>query len=558
MKKFTSLLFIFISFASVNAQWTADTSVNTLVSSHNHNAGDMNAVATSDGRTFVAFWKSVPAPVNFELRVQLLDENGMQKFGPEGILVSNTIPMHTTGTLPLKLVVDTQNNLYVGLFGTGPVGNLGYHLGYVFKVSPTGTSLWNGSNGINLGEVSFVPSILPLANHDVLVHYMPDLSQTAISKIQRFTETGTPIWSTPISVLPSNGLSDTAPADMYELSNQDFMVVFHTRLGSDVTNLYAQKYNAGGVAQWTTPTQLSNKRTSYGEFYSGAQDGDVVYYAFSGSDGIRYDSFVQRINPDGSVPWGINGKDFDINQTLWEKDPKIVVSPGSQYIWAISTYTPSTQDLKGEYVQKFDKITGARQFTDNAKQVFAVDNNFRNHVSDLRLVNDQPFFLIKSVLDNSSNPTFLYAVLLNSLGDFVWPEHFLPVATFAAPKTNVVFTKPVNNTSIAVFVEPKVSGQPKIYAQKFTPSTLSAIDFEASENAVMIYPNPAHSSFTIKVTSFIKNIAIYNMLGQKVFNKDLADSPEINISTLNWSRGTYIINIESTDNKIHTEKLFKE
>ncbi|MGH2665359.1 T9SS type A sorting domain-containing protein [Flavobacterium sp.] len=545
MKKIT-LLFALLTCFYANAQWTTDTAVNTLVI--NKISSDSQSIATSDGKTFIVFWKQVPAPINFELRVQLLDSDGYQQFGPEGMLISNTIPM-STSTVIWKIAIDSQNSLYVGATGTA---NGAGNPGFVYKISSNGTMLW-GQNGISLGA-AYLPTMLPLANGDVIINYWTGNGQ---SKIQRFTSDGAPIWATPVSVMSDNGTNATTPANMYELSNQEIMVVFHKKLSFGVaSNLFAQKYNANGIAQWAAPTQLSNKGTAYNSLYSSTQDGNVIYYGYSGATGTRYDSYLQRINTDGTIPWGINGVDFDTNQTFYEMDTKVACTPGSQYVWSISKYTTSSQSSTGEFVQKFDKITGERQFTANAKQVYPVNTNYKNHTGDLYLVNDNPYFLIKSGIDNGVSPIPLNMVQLDSNGNFSWPEEFLPVATFSASKGRIVLNKPFNNESVVVFVEEKMSGEPRIYAQKFISPALSTNDFEVTDS-FQLYPNPTNAIFTIKGNTSIQSVSIYNALGQQIYSNETAYTAKLTIGTNDWAKGLYIVNV-ATDNGIQkTIKLIK-
>ncbi|UOK41988.1 MULTISPECIES: T9SS type A sorting domain-containing protein [Flavobacterium] len=554
MKKITFLLLFLVSFLSGNAQWTTDTAVNTLVADVIN--FDQYVVKCPNGSTYVVFWKQVTTGGNFELRVQLLDVNGVRKFGPEGMLISNTVPM-STFTITSGVAGDSKNNLYVSVGGTSTPSNPPI---FAYKINQEGNMLW-GPNGISVGN-GYQPTILPLENinenGNVLISYMNSAGGPA--KLQKYTAAGVPVWASPVDVLSDIPASRTAPASFFELSNQQVMLVFHKITTGTNSFLFAQKFNTDGLAQWAAPTRLADKGTNFNNpSYGGVQDGDVVYYGYSGKTGTRSDSFMQRINPDGAIPWGINGVDFDTNATMYETDAQIAFAPGSQYVWAMSNYTPSSQDLRGEYIQKFDKITGARQFTDNAKQVFPVDNNYRCHAGKLQLINDNPFFLITEGFASGTTPLAVKAVLLNSNGDFTWPEQSLPVATFSATKGYITLTKPVNNSeAVVVFTEPKVSGQNRIYAQKFVFPTLGVNDFEDAENAVLLYPNPASSYFNIKAASTIKTIAVYNMLGQNVLTKDFVDSMELNIPTQNWSRGLYTISIETTDNKTLTRKLLKE
>jgi len=541
MKKITLLLAL-LACAFANAQWVTDTAVNTLVA--DSASDDAKSIGTSDGKTFVVFWKSVAAPTNYELRVQLLDAAGVQQFGTDGMLVSNTVPM-STFTYVWKLTIDKDDNLYVCVTGSG-AGNPGY----IFKIDTAGNSAWE--NGLNLGA-GLVPTVLPLQNGDVIVSYWPGSGK---AKMQRFTAAGTPVWANPTDITGASITSATIPADLYELSGGDYTVVFHQKFNFGISsNLYFQKYSqANGIQTWEVPTQVSDKGTVYNATYSGAQDGDVIYYGYSGATGLRYDGYVQRINPDGTTPWGINGMDFDTNTTNYETDTKIAFAPGSDYVWAIARYTPSTQDVYGEYVQKFDKVTGARQFTDNAKEVFEIDADSRNHIGDLFLQDDEPLFLIKTGMDNGVSPVTLSGVLLDENGNATG-ETPIPVATFAASKGRVTLNKPVNGQTVAVFTEQKQPGETKIYAQHFATAVLANETFD-SVAGIRVYPNPASGIFTVDGSAGIESVAIFNATGQLI-HEDKAAVAGIRIDSGNWSNGIYMINITTKDGSRNSVKLVK-
>jgi len=85
MKKiYTTLLFGMISL-HVMCQWTTNTLVNTEASGTN--AGTCETVNTSDGKTWMAYFKAIGAPNYYEMRAQLLDKHGVKQLGPEGMLV---------------------------------------------------------------------------------------------------------------------------------------------------------------------------------------------------------------------------------------------------------------------------------------------------------------------------------------------------------------------------------------------------------------------------------------------------------------------------------------
>jgi hypothetical protein len=536
MKNLFTIISLFV-FLSVNAQWTADTEVNTLVV--DSEGGDMKAIGTSDGQTYVVFWKVVAPPVNYELRMQLLDTDGTQLLGSDGMLVSNTIPM-STFTVIWSIVTDTNDNLYIGVTGTG-----GGDPAYAFKMDTGGNHLW-GSGGVNVGS-GFAVTILPLSSGEAIVSWFPG----AESVMQKYDSSGNAVWGSTQPIVESG--NNTVPGNIFELSAGDYIVVFHRLTFGINSFLYAQRYNSNGVAQWTNPTQLSNYGTVFNTTYSGLQDGDVVYMGYKASPGTRFDSFLQRLNDDGSLPWGINGSDFDTNQTDYEMDTQIAFETGSQYLWAVCTYTNTSQGMKGEYVQKFDKTTGARQLSENAKLVYAIGSE-KIHAGSLQLKNDSPLFLLKSGIDNGVTPTTLGVVFLDDNGDFVWPEESRPVATFMANKSRIHFTKRVNNQSVAVFIEEK-SVEPKIYAQNFIDELLASEEFEV-ENRVF-YTNPVQNELIIESASEIESAIIYNSLGQAIFEANYHSEKTITIPSEAWDSGLYFVTVKSNEGKRFQLKIIK-
>ena len=444
------LLFLFIGGSMMCwSQWTSQTNVNTLAASSS--SSDMKTIGTTSGKTAIVFWKVVPGPVNYELRMQVLDVNGQQMLGPDGVLVSNNMNM-STSTAIMKIATDQNENIYIGATGT----NGG--IAYAFKLNINGVHQW-GSNGINLGA-GYMITIKPLSNGEALI------ARNASNQIlyQKYSSSGVPIWPSELQV--SNGSSNNkSPADIFELSNQDFILVFHTFSFGISSTLWAQKYSSTGTPIWPNPIQLSNKTTQWNTLYSSTQDQDVVYYGYKAATGTHFDSFLQRINADGTLPWGINGSDFDFTTIRNEMDTRIAFQSGSNFVWSVCNYASPSQGDFGVYVQKFNKLTGARQFSDTAKAIYYIGTS-RVSAGDLLLVNDQPVFLMKDGFDNGATPTTLNACYLNQNGDFVWPTEYMPMATFSASKSRIHFSKNSSASVVASFIEEKTSGIPKIYAQR--------------------------------------------------------------------------------------------
>jgi len=89
-----------------------------------------------------------------------------------------------------------------------------------------------------------------------------------------------------------------------------------------------------------------------------------------------------------------------------------------------------------------------------------------------------------------------------------------------------------------------------------TSATLSIEDNEIAQ-PFKVYPNPTSGILNIKTSLDIDNIAVFNLLGQRVanFNQNSISNNSINLSEL--SQGLYIIKISAGD-KAQTFKITKE
>lgn len=537
MKKLLTLFIALSIFSVEKAQWNPILDQNFMVTD---GGGSSFAATTSDGKTYIGYWKKVPAPVNYELWVQILDQGGNKQLGAEGIKVSDQIPM-STYTVMERTAVDSSDNLYIGVTGTG-----GGNPGYVFKITPQGNSVW--PNGISLGE-GYLPTILPLPEGDIVVGYFPPSQKH--TKVQRFNASGQPVWITPTQIVSDDATKNTVPADLFKLKGDECEIIFHKQLSFGTTSyLFAQKLNliSGGLL-WDTAKQITTKSTAYNAKYSGAVDSNVVYYGYSTGENMRFDGYLQKINPDSSLPWGAFGVDFDTHQTYFEKDMKIAFSSGSSYIWSIANYSSSSQGENGEFVQKFNKNTGERLFTDNAKQVFPVDNMSMFHYDGLQLVNDKPYFVVQKRIGTTLNIS-LNAVLLDSNGDFEWPQHYLPLATFAASKGYISVLKPINGQGVVVFqeaknVETSLSG---IYAQNLMlpNGTMGTHETSSHNSNIRLYPNPAIDLIYVDGIRD-QDFSIYNTVGQLV-KSGFMKQGEIDVRDL--KQGIYILKLKEKEERM--------
>lgn len=434
------------------AQWTPQTHVNTLVA--NVATEDAESLVLPDGRTWVAFWTNVASPQNYELRAQLLDTAGVPLLGTNGVSLYGG----TMGTylMTWDLRVDASGNLLVGFTRTD-----GNNEAIVQKVSPTGALLF-GPNGTNLGT-GYDVKLLPLPNGQTIVGYLPGDYGTLV----KLSTTGTLVWTNPTTIYPASG-TKTSIGEMVAMTSGTILVVFHDRGNFGITSTpYARRYNHGtGLPMWAGPVPLiSGYTTAFNRRYDLIALGDTAYFGFTAAGPFDFQGFIQRINPDGSLPWGSTGVNFMDQSVLYEMNLRLAYEEDSPFLWALCTMTTSAQQNTGESIQKIHKKTGARPLGASGVQVFPIGPANRSHEGALRVINHQPAFVFSDGNSMGVFPKDLKLMALNGAG-LPAIANPLPVATHATGiKSRVDFAGQFNGKAIATWVENR-NGTMRPYAQR--------------------------------------------------------------------------------------------
>ena len=435
----TISMFFLVNFSS--AQWNPNTSENLLIATQGIDV--MQSCSTTDAKTWIAYYHNNAGV--YEMWAQLIDPNGNKLLGPDGILVSN----QPTGsaTYVFNVCVDAANNLIIGCQDqrTGTMQCV------LYKVSQTGVELW-GANGIILGA-GLSPYQAVLSTGEVISAFNASTGSTL--NIQKITVNGTLAWPAPKAILV--GTTKTTRGQPVAAPNGQFTMVFQKKGVGIGSTLYVQKYDSAGGSLYS-PVQISTLTASQARYYSIQQDNDTTYFGYYVASGSRFNSYLQRINPNGSLPWGTGGSNFNTSiasTDSYQGTTNIRLTPGSPYVWSVCTFSNPAQTQYGVYVQKFLKsaATGAlaRQFTDAAKVVYPITSSMDQQVDNVVLVNDAPMFMTYDVNYK------IYATRLDANGDFVWPFNRVEISSTTAggstPKGRFGFTADGPNRCIGVWYE---------------------------------------------------------------------------------------------------------
>jgi hypothetical protein len=478
----TVLLIIFSGVA--HAQWNTNTSENLQISGLL--TSDMQAVSTTDNKLWVAFYHENAG--NYDMRAQLFDAYGNKLLGTDGVLVSNQTS--GTATYVFNVCVDASNNLVVGMQDE----RSGALQAFVYKISQTGTHLWS-SEGVLLGN-GLAPYPAGLANGEVVVSW-EDFDANTL-KIQKISATGTLIWTAPVIV--KVGTSNTTRGQIVASLNNKFTMVYQKRVIGINTTLYAQLFDDSGTALYA-PLQICNQTTGGFTYYSIAAEGDTTYCGYYSSINNRSNSFLQRINPNGTIPWGMNGSAFNTNQSSgdnYQGTTNINLAPGLPYVWSLCTFSDPLQNNYGIYMQKFLKSTGERQFTDQGHAVYPIGSTNNWHAGNLQLHNNQPMFM------SYDDDYKLYVTKLDENGNFVWSYNRTEISSTNAglgnPKGRYNFCQVGPDRFAGIWTEDRGIGNLG-YIQGISQNGLFGMEVQ-TQGSVPAVINTANGTLQLEATVF--------------------------------------------------------
>ncbi len=473
MKHVYAMCFCALTSLSVLAQWTDNTAENLSVAGMN--ASDMHAIGVGEGKTWVA-WYSKRDDDNYELRAQLIDSTGHKLLGDAGILVSNELA--GTATYEFNICSNGRYDLIIG----HQYERNDTLVAVVSKLDQQGNLLWS-SNGVVLGAgLSPYPSVL--ANGETAVVWNSSLKNTLL--LQRITSDGVLASDKPMEV--KVGSKTTTRGQVVANLNSDFTLVFQVHETGINTTLYAQRYDLYGKPYFTSPLQLSNLATSGARYYSVLADYDTTYVGYYASEGSRFNSYVQRINPDNSnpMPYGMNGAAFSTRTGATDPNQmttSIAFKDSSQVLWAVCNYSNQAQSESGVFIQKFEKTTGQRGFNTYAREVLPISNMMDMQVGELAVTGeDRPGFIVHDTRNH------LYAIKLDNRGYPVWTAKSIELGSSDFPKARFSFAS--NDViGVAVWSEDRGNGAMP-FAQNITPEGVTGVlpvviaDFTAVKSGI--------------------------------------------------------------------------
>ena len=560
MMKKTILLSLLFPALICSAQWNNNTSENLNISRQVNDRTPIQAVKTTEGKTWIAFYKKSLATGNYDMWAQLLSIKGEKLLGDSGMLVSD-LPAGG-GTSSFYVCIDSCNNLVIGF----DCYVQGKDKAVIFKVDQRGKKLW-GENGIILGN-GLSPYPATLSNGQTVVVWSKSNYGLNMQKIK---SNGEKAWDSTVNV--NNGRGRLTNGIPIPNLNGTFTLIAQQVVSAPYAFIYTMRYNANGKPLWKTAVQLNTTSTQTYRPVSTLAEKDTTYIGYTYS-GLTQVGFIQRIDPDGSLPYGINGSNFAFDTAAYQqKYVGITTNNNLPYIWGVCWYSDIDQNKNGIKVQKFRKKDGVRLFGDSAKLISTVRPAGNIPINPVAVTNNNN--LIFTYRDTS----YKYrAISLNLDGTIKWTKPVMLSSTKQLYVTAKLFETFTYNYKQGVLVWEEDRGKGyQIYAQNIwnngTTGGQDAFSELQSYNAVAnktgltinnlsVYPNPVKDVVNVKITSqtsYKATLSITSVSGQLLAVKQITvnqgeTNQQINVGS--FSAGTYFLKLLSEDRDTNFVKAF--
>jgi hypothetical protein len=193
----------------------------------------------------------------------------------------------------------------------------------------------------------------------------------------------------------------------------------------------------------------------------------------------------------------MNGSAFNTSQSPEDNNQgpsHINLAPDSPYVWSVCTFSDPQQNNYGIYMQKFLKSTGARQMTDQGKEVYPIGSISDQQVGNLQLQDDQPMFM------SYNNDFKLYVTKLDAHGDFVWLYNRTEICSTGAQKGRFCFCEVGPNMFAGIWTENRGSGNLG-YIQGISKNGLFGIDV-TTQGSIPAVINTENGTLQMEATVF--------------------------------------------------------
>ncbi len=441
------LLFLPI-FTPIAVSWSTTA---TLVATGSNDDRYPQIISDGSGGVIITWLERIGSDT-YNVKAQRLDADGVQLWGASGVTLATSIP-HTAGSDDPKLCKDgaggafvvwrydvsSQNRIYfrrVSSDGTFPMG-------------PALVS-YDDSNEQNFDVCSD-------EGGGVIIVWQDNREGDYNIYAQRISGTGTKQWGLNGTVVCDEAEFQVVPRVLYNGSGGVY-VAWADRRDNPDWDMYAQHLNLNGDRQWTLSGVAICDDAAYqslNDICSDGAGGAIITWSDARNGGV-YDIYAQRIAPNGTQFWGVDGK--RITTAAGDQNAAKICYDGAN--GAILMWADKRVDSLGDiYAQRLNS-TGDDQWAANGIPIA----NAANEQQDFEICSDGAggAFMVWEDLRSLSHFE-LYQQRVNATGGYyltnngtlveLKPDESNPVLTSTSPGDVVIAGEGDNGEDYDIYAQ---------------------------------------------------------------------------------------------------------
>jgi hypothetical protein len=543
------LLLSLLSFQTIIAQWTNDVTVNTAICTA---ADDQtNTAIVSDGSGGAIIVWSDNRSGNYDIYAQRVNAAGITQWTANGVAVC------IAGGNQFFPVVISDGNGGAIITWTDYRNDVSFNNTDIFaqKINAAGEVQWT-ANGIavcNNNTNQRSPRLALFGNGGAVVVWSDDRNGTNNSDIyaQRINPDGSFAWTVNGIVVCNATSFQSDPALISDGSNATFITWLDNRSGT--YNVYAQRLDAAGAAQWTangTGVCIAGGFKGTARIVSDGSTGAIISWEDARSGNA--DVYAQKLNASGVAQWTSNGVVVS-NASNLQSQPELIADQNGGAILFWLDYRNGTDfSVRDLYAQRID-ATGISLWTNNGLAICTAPTNQQGY----KLVSDGMNGAFFTWFDNRSGTNDVYMQYITAAGTAVYANNGIIIGGAADNQEFPAIASDGAFGAIAAWADKRGGVANDIYAHRIVNTTIpTSVSSRSAERTIEVYPNPIKAQQPIVVKHAKALVAIYGSNGKRYAAPVLNTFAEVQTIQLPaLPRGLYMLEFKNKNNKLEFIKI---
>ncbi len=445
--------------ATILGQWSNDPAVNNPINTMSGEQAIPKIGTCPNGDSYIASFSSESG--NYNVRMQRVNAQGIPQWATDGILISDNPQM--SWLTDWDMTADGSN---YAILTFQDIRNGGNNNVVAYRIAPDGSFTW-GADGIALSNstaFNAAPKVTVTSAGNAVFAWQAD----AVTIMQKVSPSGDLLWGPDGITLSQSGTTYSWP-QLLPVGTDDIILKYFEDTGpsySPTRHIYAQRYDADGDPVWSSPVEVE----STGGMTAWTQ---VLPFINDGSDGFfiawhdqRFGPsappkvYVQHINSSGQPVFTLNGVDVSSSSYMLN-EAKLALPQGSSDIYVFyDEIEPAYQNDWGISGQKISS-SGAKLWGNNGIAIVPVTGT-QIYIEEARNSPGDMVVFYEEYLDNVN--IVLKATRISTSGSYVWSPSIADISTAVSSKVHPVVNEFQNNQWIMSW-EDNRSGESDIYAQ---------------------------------------------------------------------------------------------